>query len=384
MKKILLFQFLVFKFIVSIAQTKMQYPEGGVVIYSKDGPRNSEKCWQHGFVVSPMDLGVVNYDSAVKLCDELVLNGYDDWHLPNEKELKLLYENRYKIDNFSPYKIKNRFGNEELVNKRYWGTSISKRAPASYLSVYEGGQQNTTITKDTLYVRAVRYSCVSPPANYVPVKKNGGIVVYENEGIGLVIANLDFKKISYKNAVNSCNSLVLNGYSDWRMPSFEELQQIYKNRDKIGGFTPDDKSNPGGYFYWSYDSLYESSKVIHFKEGDVGNEPKNLFLGYARAVRTYKYSIPQKKEFQNNQKIQVQSGPKYCYPCQGSGLVSCKTCGGNGIIECKACYGQGYCSNCPGQRCNRCGITGRQKCDSGGCSNGKKYCFDCSGKGRVE
>lgn len=88
----------------------------------------------------------------------------------------------------------------------------------------------------------------------------------------------------------------------------------------------------------------------------------------------------------NQQQQQAQSGPKYCQRCNGSGNVDCGTCGGHGQIECKACYGKGYCSTCPGQRCVRCGITGRQSCDrlSMGACKGKKDCFDCNGTGKVE
>ena len=40
---------------------------------------------------------------AAKLCDDLVLNGYDDWFLPSEKELDLLYQNRELIGGFSDH-----------------------------------------------------------------------------------------------------------------------------------------------------------------------------------------------------------------------------------------------------------------------------------------
>ena len=99
-----------------------------------------------------------------------------------------------------------------------------------------------------------------------------------------------------------------------------------------------------------------------------------------------KNSINSQGSTNNQPQQQAQSGPKYCQRCNGSGNVDCGTCGGHGQIECKACYGKGYCSNCPGQRCNRCGITGRQSCDRllfGGCK-GKIECFDCHGTGKVE
>jgi hypothetical protein len=35
----------------------------------------------------------------------------------------------------------------------------------------------------------------------------------------------------------ACDTLTLNGYSDWRLPSKEELNQLYLKKDTIGGFT---------------------------------------------------------------------------------------------------------------------------------------------------
>jgi len=38
-------------------------------------------------------------------------------------------------------------------------------------------------------------------------------------------------------AAKRCNDLVLNGYSDWYLPSKDELDKLYINRNIIGGFT---------------------------------------------------------------------------------------------------------------------------------------------------
>jgi hypothetical protein len=44
-------------------------------------------------------------------------------------------------------------------------------------------------------------------------------------------------------AARLCGDLVLGGYSDWYLPSQDELTQLYLNRVAIGGFT--------SYYYWS-------------------------------------------------------------------------------------------------------------------------------------
>ncbi|MBL0358909.1 MAG: DUF1566 domain-containing protein [Chitinophagaceae bacterium] len=48
-------------------------------------------------------------------------------------------------------------------------------------------------------------------------------------------------------AARICGDLVLNGYSDWYLPSKEELDKLYINRAAIGGFV----SNSVTVYYWS-------------------------------------------------------------------------------------------------------------------------------------
>jgi hypothetical protein len=44
-------------------------------------------------------------------------------------------------------------------------------------------------------------------------------------------------------AAKLCKDLSLGGYNDWYLPSKDELNELYRNRDKIGGFV--------GAKYWS-------------------------------------------------------------------------------------------------------------------------------------
>ena len=62
-------------------------------------------------------------------------------------------------------------------------------------------------------------------------------------------------------AARLCGELVLGGYSDWYLPSKDELNKLYINRDAIGGFA----SN----HYWS------SSE---YNNGDAGRQ--NFYFGY--------------------------------------------------------------------------------------------------------
>jgi hypothetical protein len=83
-------------------------------------------------------------------------------------------------------------------------------------------------------------------------------------------------------AASVCSDLVLNGYSDWFLPSSEELQLMY-NRLKIqglGGFS--------SYWYWS-SSQNNSGYAwnVNFNYGSVANGFNKSDNNQVRAVRAF-------------------------------------------------------------------------------------------------
>ena len=102
--------------------------------------------------------------------------------------------------------------------------------------------------------------------------KNGGFVVYETDGHGLVAAPEDLGSMDWGSAKIACDELVLNGYSDWRLPTKEELNAIYVNLVKYGARrqsfnngTIDDK---GSINFWS--STEYSSGLAWGQRFDIG------------------------------------------------------------------------------------------------------------------
>ena len=80
-------------------------------------------------------------------------------------------------------------------------------------------------------------------------------------------------------AAQICNDLVLNGYSDWFLPSKDELNQMYLQKSVIGGFAT--------YYYWSsseYDAVNAWGQ--NFNYGAQGVFHKNDTF-YVRAVRAF-------------------------------------------------------------------------------------------------
>jgi hypothetical protein len=89
---------------------RLQFKHGGFVVYEEDG---------HGLVTTLIDLNNKSWEEAITACDELILNGYDDWRLPTKNELNALYVNS-TIGNME------RFGPHENSFPFYWSSSFSE------------------------------------------------------------------------------------------------------------------------------------------------------------------------------------------------------------------------------------------------------------------
>jgi len=83
--------------------------------------------------------------------------------------------------------------------------------------------------------------------------------------------------VSY--AANLCKSLNLGGYTDWFLPSKDELNKLYENRVKIGGFS--------NAWYWSsseYDLNYAWNQSFNGGNQATSNRSSNCRV---RAVRAF-------------------------------------------------------------------------------------------------
>jgi hypothetical protein len=81
---------------------------------------------------------------AAKICDDLVLNGYDDWFLPSKDELDSLYKHKNIVGGFSPVTY-------------YWSSSESSASSAWAQSFMNGGQDSRPAKlRNEFNVRAIR------------------------------------------------------------------------------------------------------------------------------------------------------------------------------------------------------------------------------------
>jgi hypothetical protein len=81
-------------------------------------------------------------------------------------------------------------------------------------------------------------------------------------------------------AARICNDLELNGYTDWYLPSKDELNKLYINRAAIGGFAAN--------YYWSSSESSSSGAWLQiFTNGVQYPTTKDSYYLRVRAVRAF-------------------------------------------------------------------------------------------------
>ena len=111
----------------------------------------------------------------------------------------------------------------------------------------------------------------------IPPIKNGGYVIFEKNGHGLIATVENLGKMDFKQAQKTCEELTQNGFDDWRLPTKEELKDIYNSgNDFIGSGYWSSSEGFVGNFAWR-DGLAWGFRYARVKTDGIH---------YVRPVRT--------------------------------------------------------------------------------------------------
>jgi hypothetical protein len=226
--------------------------------------------------------GCTTADIAAKLCGDLVLNGYSDWYLPSKDELNKLFINRNAIGGFV-----------KTSNDYYWSSTEMDATRAYGQTFADHTVQFRNPKTLPSYVRAVRtltypdLPVSGTAAHTIGENYGGGIIFYvtPNGQHGLIAETKDLPAtVSWYGAHNSISdpsNHSLNGksFTDWRLPTFYELNLLYSQKNVVGGFANDR--------YWC-SLVYDETRAyaINFSDGTNGLG-MNGFDYYVRAVRSF-------------------------------------------------------------------------------------------------
>ena len=134
----------------------------------------------------------------------------------------------------------------------------------------------------TYYVRA--YTKVGTLMFYGNIVSFIAESYYVTLSTGLVVAKNDAdggSGANWNDANNLCDNSTLAGFTDWRLPTINELKIIYENKDLIGNF------KSGYASYWSSSTLpsyYDMAYRVIFSDG-TGHGEKMSNSYYVRCVR---------------------------------------------------------------------------------------------------
>jgi len=99
---------------------------------------------------------------------------------------------------------------------------------------------------------------------------------------GLVVARKDAGEVDFESACNLCLTYTLAGFTDWHLPTLEELLILYNNKDFIGNFENAD--------YWAYyceeDNEACSTCTVDFMDGTTWCGVDLSSRSHVRCVRT--------------------------------------------------------------------------------------------------
>jgi len=116
--------------------------------------------------------------------------------------------------------------------------------------------------------------------------KNGNIVTDNNSKLQWQDNEVG-SRTTWQGAIDRCESLILDGQSDWRLPNINELKSIVDRSKVYPAIVTGFVNTSSSYFYWS-STTYESNKyyawIVYFYNGHVGNDVKDNGY-YVRCVR---------------------------------------------------------------------------------------------------
>ena len=118
----------------------------------------------------------------------------------------------------------------------------------------------------------------------LPPIKNGGYVIFEKNGHGLVARVENIGKLDFTTAKLVCDTLTSEGFDDWRLPTKEEFELIHPklNLKKVGGGSLFQSS-----WYWTSTELDKENSWTHNLQSGLQASYFKDFKCLVKAVRSY-------------------------------------------------------------------------------------------------
>jgi hypothetical protein len=228
------------------------------------------------------DLKERTWPHARSYCENMILGGHNDWRLPRIDELQTIIDN-YK---YNPA-INSVFIGKPRKPIGFWGdTTYAYWKDSAWFIWFFNGDTYTDPKNIGHFTRCVRGESnwsADPSGRLTKVdeytiKDNLSTLVWQRSD--------DMEMRTWQDANAYCESLILGGESDWRLPYIEELYSII-NYLKYDPALNDELFDGHSGYYWSKSISPDNpakAREIVFTNGSVRSNLQSV-CRYARCVR---------------------------------------------------------------------------------------------------
>lgn len=236
----------------------------GGIVFQIDQDGNSIKICSDG------DLGSFKWNDAKIKCQEYTVGEYTDWYLPSKSELNMLYKNLLRTESI------------KFKDDWYW-SSTETDGKAWEQDFANGVQQNNGGGNDSY---SSVFAIMTLKINELKIGDTyaGGIIFQiDSDGLrGKVCSKVDLGSFNWNDAKVACQSFSEGDYSDWYLPSKDELNLLYNtlSQKDLGNFSND--------WYWSSSETDGKAWEQHFEAGIWQNDGGgNQSFSSVRAIRNF-------------------------------------------------------------------------------------------------
>lgn len=233
-----------------------------------------------GLVLQKTEGGQMTWTNAGAYCDNLTLGGQSDWRLPAIRELVSILD----LEGYNPTIDTTYFPSANSAN--YWASSNGAgiyTTSYSWVMSFNNGHSGFNTKTNNYYVRCVRGE-EQGTSDFI----DNGDGTATDASTGLTWQqNDDDNMYSWQNALAHCESLVLAGQSNWRLPNPKELLSIADYDTHSPAIDTALFFVPNAPEYWvstTYGGNFEGAYYVNFNFGSLDFVNKGA-MRYFRCVR---------------------------------------------------------------------------------------------------
>ena len=212
------------------------------------------------------DGGELNWEDAKSYCRNLQLGGYSDWELPSKEVLEDMLG---KKNLFDPFKR----------GERYWTTSSVTYGgkPIPRIIDFDNDFVSSSDKHFGRHARCVRGGQQNQSAISSKQESSPSGTVFDSSTGLMWLKRPDGTERNWEKSKSYCRNLKLAGYSDWKLPSKDVLEDMLGKKNL---FDPYNRES----WYWSSTSNVNSSWFANFYSDSVFYGSKSGSY-YVRCVR---------------------------------------------------------------------------------------------------